>query len=44
VFESKEEAERAVIAVEKEIHDDVHIEHTEAVLHVAEKQDVKSAA
>ncbi|KAH8645997.1 general substrate transporter [Tricladium varicosporioides] len=43
LFEGKDNAHRAVIAVEKEIDNEAHVEHVAEVLHVDEKQIPKSA-
>ncbi|KAH8589562.1 putative MFS sugar transporter [Bisporella sp. PMI_857] len=43
LFEGKERTERVVIAVEKEILEDSHIEHAVDVIHIDAKQAIKSA-
>lgn len=43
MFEGKDKADRAVIAVEKEIHEDVHIENAAETVHVEGGKDTKSA-
>lgn len=42
MFEGKDNADRVAIAVEKEIDEEVHVEHAAEVAHIDEKQAPKS--